>query len=62
MSVKITEFLFDFIVVGLGFYISIKDKLDNKLAIPLSITVVIIYGILQIKSYQKSVNAFINRF
>lgn len=47
-SVKISAFLIDFIVVGLGFYISIKDKLDNKLAIPLSITVVIIYGILLI--------------
>lgn len=33
-SVKISAFLIDFIVVGLGFYISIKDKLDNKLAIP----------------------------
>ena len=32
-SVKISAFLIDFIVVGLGFYISIKDKLDNKLAL-----------------------------
>ncbi|HER4579198.1 TPA: hypothetical protein VKN52_001540, partial [Streptococcus pyogenes NGAS633] len=30
-SVKISAFLIDFIVVGLGFYISIKDRLDNKL-------------------------------
>lgn len=52
-SVKISAFLIDFIVVGLGFYISIKDKLDNKLAIPLSITVVIIYGILLVLINQK---------
>lgn len=52
-SVKISAFLIDFIVVGLGFYISIKDKLNNKLAIPLSITVVIIYGILLVLINQK---------
>lgn len=52
-SVKISAFLIDFIVVGLGFYISIKDKLDNKLAILLSITIVIIYGILLVLINQK---------
>src|SRR5699024_4964446 len=52
-SVKISAFLIDFIVVGLAFYISIKDKLDIKLAIPISITVVIIYGILLVLINQK---------
>ena len=61
-SVKISAFLIDFIVVGLGFYISIKDKLDNKLAIPLSITVVIVYGILLVLINQKlpKVSKFLN--
>ena len=61
-SVKISAFLIDFIVVGLGFYISIKDKLDNKLAIPLSITVVIIYGILLVLINRKlpKVSRFLN--
>ena len=61
-SVKISAFLIDFIVVGLGFYISIKDKLDSKLAIPLSITVVIIYGILLVLINQKlpKVSKFLN--
>lgn len=45
--------MIDFIVVGLGFYISIKDKLDNRLAIPLSIAIVIIYGILLVLINQK---------
>ena len=52
-SVKISAFLIDFIVVGLGFYISIKDKLDNKLDIPISVTVIIIYGILLVLINQK---------
>ncbi|HGD1239935.1 TPA: hypothetical protein ACINME_001375 [Streptococcus agalactiae] len=61
-SVKISAFLIDFLVVGLGFYISIKDKLDNKSAIPLSITVVIIYGILLVLINQKlpKVSKFLN--
>ncbi len=61
-SVKISAFLIDFIVVGLGFYISIKDKLDSKLAIPLSITVVIVYGILLVLINQKlpKVSKFLN--
>ncbi|HEO0235714.1 TPA: hypothetical protein VA736_002373 [Streptococcus agalactiae] len=61
-SVKISAFFIDFIVVGLGFYISTKDKLDNKLAIPLSITVVIIYGIMLVLINQKlpKVSKFLN--
>lgn len=51
--VKISAFLIDFIALGLGFYISIKDKLDNKLAIFLSFTVVIIYAILLVLINQK---------
>lgn len=51
--IKISAFLIDFIALGLGFFISIKDKLDNKLAIFLSITVVIIYGILLVLINQK---------
>ncbi|HDB3110101.1 hypothetical protein [Helcococcus ovis] len=61
-SVKISAFLIDFIVVGLGFYISLKDKLDNKLAIPLSITTVVVYGILLVLINQKlpKVSKFLN--
>lgn len=61
-SVKISAFLIDFVVIGFGTYISIRDKLDNKISIPLSLLVIIIYGIILILLNQKlpKLSKFIN--